>query len=273
MRPRQLEVVMRSFEWRRDVPAKAFFVEAMTQLTQSTIPFLVGGAYGMAKYLGVERITKDLDVFVRPTDAGRALDFFRDRGYRVDFAFPHWLGKVYCGDAFMDVIFSSGNGIARVDDEWFTQARDDVVLGVPVKLCPPEEMIWSKAFVQERERFDGADVIHLFRSVGETLDWRRLVDRFGPHWRVLLAHVVTFGFAYPDQRHRIPPWVTDELSTRMKRERAEPENHVCNGTLLSREQYLHDITAGGYTDARRAPVGPMTEEELEIWTAPIADNE
>ena len=41
-------------------------------------------------------------------------------------------------------------------------------------LCPPEEMIWSKAFVQERERFDGADVLHVFRTLGRTLSWDRL---------------------------------------------------------------------------------------------------
>jgi hypothetical protein len=33
---------------------------------------------------------------------------------------------------------------------------------VPVIFCPPEEMIWSKAFVMERERYDGADARILF---------------------------------------------------------------------------------------------------------------
>ena len=41
-----------------------------------------------------------------------------------------------------------------MDAEWFAHARDGEVLGLPVKLCPPEEeLIRSKAFVQERERF------------------------------------------------------------------------------------------------------------------------
>jgi hypothetical protein len=45
------------------------------------------------------------------------------------------------------------------------------VLGVPVRLCPPEEIIWSKAFIMERERYDGADISHLIRACQGRLDW------------------------------------------------------------------------------------------------------
>jgi len=253
--------------------ARDFYVEAMTALSTSTIPFLVGGAFGMACYLGVRRETKDLDIFVSPEDIHRTLAFFRDLGCRVELTFPHWLGKVYRGSAFIDLVFSSGNSIARVDADWFTYARSDDVLGVPVKICPPEEMIWSKAFVQERERFDGADVQHLLHHFGEALDWRRLLERFGPRWRVLFGHLVTFGFVYPDQRHRIPAWVIRELTRRFTDERTDDTTHVCNGTLLSREQYLYDVCVGGYEDARLAPRGPMTPDQLEIWTAAIGDED
>ena len=37
------------------------------------------------------------------------------------------------------------------------------LLGVPVKHCAPEEMIWMKAYIMERERFDGADIAHILR--------------------------------------------------------------------------------------------------------------
>src|SRR4029077_12564029 len=106
---------------------------------------------------------------------------------------------------------------------------------------PPEEMIWSKGFVQERERYDGADILHLFRQVGATLDWTRVLSRFGDHWRVLLSFVVLFGFVYPDQRDNVPLWVSDELLRRLASESLERDGSVCNGTLLSREQYLGDL--------------------------------
>ena len=43
--------------------------------------------------------------------------------------FPHWLGKAYRGDDFCDVIFSSGNGVCRVDDLWFEHSVPARVLG------------------------------------------------------------------------------------------------------------------------------------------------
>jgi hypothetical protein len=44
-------------------------------------------------------------------------------GCETELPFPHWLGKARCGDDFVDVIFSSGNGVAAVDDEWFRPQR------------------------------------------------------------------------------------------------------------------------------------------------------
>jgi hypothetical protein len=245
------------------------YAEALRRLSGSSIPFLIGGAHGLMRYLEVERETKDLDVFICPGDIHRTLRFFQERGHRTELTFPHWLGKIHCGPGFIDVIFSSGNSIARVDADWFANARDGEVLGIPVKLCPPEEMIWSKAFVQERERFDGADVMHLIHHFGEGLDWQRLIDRFDVHWRVLFGFIVMFGFVYPDQRHRVPAWVVDTLNARFLREQSDGPDKVCNGTLLSREQYLHDVCVNGYQDARTIPPARMKPEELEIWTAAI----
>jgi hypothetical protein len=248
-------------------PAAAFYLDALTRLEKAGIPFLIGGAFAFSRYANIERETKDLDVFVRPDDCRRALALLRHAGYRTELPFPHWLGKVHGGDYFIDVIFSSGNGVARVDSSWFTHAVDAEIFGVAVRVCPAEEMIWSKAFVQERERFDGADVLHLFLSRGASLDWERILVRFGDHWRVLLGHVVLFGYVFPNQRQQVPTWVSDELIGRLASDKTEPDNPVCYGTLLSREQYLVDLSRG-YRDARLAE-GHMTEEEVEIWTRAI----
>ena len=70
----------------------------------------------------------------------------------------------------------------------------------------------------ERERFDGADVMHLFLACAEKLDWARLVRRFGSHWRVLLAHLCLFGFMYPSERNRIPAWIMAGLMGRLDHE-------------------------------------------------------
>jgi hypothetical protein len=253
---------------------QAFYQNALRDLSAAGIPFLVGGAYALEHYTGIVRDTKDLDVFVRQRDLEPALERLAGTGCRTEITFPHWLGKAHCGDDYVDVIFSSGNGVAGVDDDWFRFAAQGTVLGVPVQICPAEETMWSKAFLMERERFDGADVMHLLLARAEKLSWPRLVSRFGVHWRVLLAHLVLFGFVYPRERARIPAEVLDDLLERMERETHEqpPDTPVCQGTLLSREQYLIDVQERGLGDARLGPGVNMTGEDVERWTRAITED-
>ena len=250
-------------------PAADFYIQALTKLQSTGIPFLVGGAFVFSYYTHVPRDTKDIDVFVKREDCQRVLDAFERDGFRIEMPFPHWLGKIHADDHLVDVIFSSGNGVARVDDLWFDHAPRTNVLGLIVRLCPAEEMIWSKAFIQERERFHGADVLHLLRETGPSLDWPRLLMRFGDYWRVLLSHLIMFGFVYPDKRQNIPNWVTEELLRRLGVSRPNLQNDICYGTLVSREQYLHDLHSWKYRDGREQPEGPMSREEIEIWTDAI----
>ena len=249
-------------------PAADFYIGALRRLQELNIPFLIGGAFAFSHYTHMPRETKDIDVFVKAEDCRRILDEFASLGYRTELPYPHWLGKIHNGGHFIDVIFNSGNGVARVDDLWFDHALKTNVLGLIVKLSPAEEMIWSKAFIQERERFDGSDVLHLLRETGPSLDWPRLLMRFGDYWRVLLSHVILFGFVYPDKRHNVPAWVTDELLRRLSVSRPNLNSDVCYGTLLSREQYLHDVEHTKYRDGR-LDVGSMTQEQIDIWTAAI----
>jgi hypothetical protein len=247
-----------------------FYSEALSALGRAEVPFLVGGAWAFHHYADIARYTKDFDIFLRSADVPRALDALAGEGYRTEVPFPHWLAKAWSGDAFIDLIFNSGNGVVPVDDEWFEHAVPAEVLGLPLMLSPVEEMIWSKSFVIERERCDAADVAHLIRHCSHRIDWARLVARFGDRWRVLLAHLVLFGFIYPGERTRIPAAVLAELTQRLTSEahRDEP-GHVCNGTVLSRAQYLVDVERWGYADGRLAPRGGMSPEEVARWTAAI----
>ncbi len=250
--------------------ARDFFAASLRALAASPVPFLVGGAYALAHHAGMRRRTRDLDVFVRRRDVAAALEVLERAGYATCIAFPHWLAKAFSGGEHVDIIWSSGNGLAEVDDLWFEHAGRGEVFGVEVGLCPAEETIFAKAFIQERERYDGADVAHVLRARSEDLDWPRLVARFGEHWRVLLSQLILFGFIYPTEERRLPPWVMRDLLARLEAEAAAPPEvgRICRGTLLSRAQYLADVSEG-FDDARLWPSGSMTPDEIARWTAAI----
>src|SRR5439155_7653647 len=195
----------------------------------------------------IARDTKDLDVFLRPRDRDRALSALEGAGFRTEKTYSHWLAKAFCGEFFIDLIYDSGNAATPVDEGWFEHAVDGVVAGQRVRICPAEESLWSKAFIMERNRYDGADIIHVLRARGDRLDWPRLLGRFGPHWRVLYSHLILFGFVYAAERDRVPAWVMRELGERLATEVDGPaaDGAVCRGTLLAAVQYLPDIQGWG----------------------------
>src|SRR5690349_8932868 len=102
-----------------DPRAKEFYCHTLSVFSEAKLPVLIGGAYAFGRYTGIERHTKDFDVFVREQDFARTLEALQAAGYSTEATFSHWLGKAFHGEYFVDVIFGSGNGIARVDDEWF----------------------------------------------------------------------------------------------------------------------------------------------------------
>jgi hypothetical protein len=243
-------------------------------LQGADIPFLIGGAYMVEVYAGVSRQTKDFDLYLRPQHVDLALDALKRAEYKTEKTFPHWLAKAQRGRDCIDLIFRAGNGLCEVNDSWFERAHDDELLDLHVKLCAPEEMIWMKAYIMERERFDGADIAHILQSCAEKLDWPHLLRRFGPDWRVLLSHLVLFGYIYPSERRRIPSAVMDDLITRLRKEaRATSSARLCRGTLLSRKQYLLDVQQRGFRDARLDKRVHMDKQDIGRWTKAIAKEE
>lgn len=252
-----------------------FYRRTLQILDEAEVPFLVGGAFAFASYTDVKRNTKDFDLFLRERDLPTALEAVHKAGFATEITHPHWLAKVFDGGESVDLIYRSGNGVSSVDDFWFARAVPGRALEMDVLLCPVEETIWTKAFIMERERFDGADVLHLFRSRGASLDWERLVHLFGDHWRVLFAHIILFGFVYPSHRNLIPERIVQMMMRRLEHEQGQdpPEARICRGTLLSREQYLKDVNEWHYLDARLWPEGSMSPDDVKHWTEAIQEKE
>jgi hypothetical protein len=243
-----------------------FYAHAMELLELAQVPYLVGGGYAMAHYTAIVRETKDLDLCLRPRHRDAALKALSDAGYRTEIVWPHFLGKALSGDAFVDIIYNSGNGLCPVDDQWFTHAHHGAILHRQVPICPVEEMIWPKAFVQDRDRYDGADVAHLILKCGRHIDWTRLIARFASHEHVLLAQALLFRYSYPSERDCVPDWALEQL---LARARCDPpaNQKICRGTNLAIRQYLTDVRQWGFADARLQPLGPLTPAEIDSLPA------
>jgi len=243
----------------------------MELLQAAELPFLVGGAYAFCVYTGIARHTKDFDLLVRPKDFRSALEVFRHSGCHVEEVHSHWLGKILQDGEAIDIIFRAGNGLCSMDDLWFEKARPAEIFGLQIRLGPPEEMIWMKSFIMERERFDGADVAHLIFHCAADMDWDRLLSRFGPVWRVLLSHLILFGFIFPSEKDRIPRTILEELLCRVAESEIDGDR-VCRGTLLSRVQYLPDVGEGGLRDARLDARVGLSWSEIEAWSEAAEDH-
>lgn len=252
------------------LPSKAelFYKNVLKILRKEKSRYLIGGSLALAHYMHLPRCPKDMDIFLPRKDCDEVLSILSNYGYETEILHPHWLAKAYKDDFFIDFIFSSGNGIAQVDDQWFDHAQTTKLFGQEVLVCAPEEIMWSKAFIMDRERFDGADIAHLIRDAGSDFDWVRLVKRFGEHWPVLMSHLLLFNYIYPSERATIPDWVMNTMLMRAaaSTQPALSPDKVCKGTLLSRDQYLSDVELHGFGDGRVLPSGAMSEEAVSEYT-------
>jgi hypothetical protein len=230
--------------------AQSFYEEALRELTDFGLPFLIAGTYAVSAYTGIQRATKDLDVFCRPGDYPRILAHFKDRGFVVEIEDDRWIGKVFQGEYFFDLIFAAANGTMPVSDEWFAAANELELFGMPMRVVGPTELVCSKVFIQSRTRYDGADVALLILRQSEHIDWRRMLGYLELHWEVLLAQLINFRWMFPTERDRVPRWLMDELVDRLRDQLELPEARikVCRGRMFSRADYEIAIREWGFAD-------------------------
>jgi hypothetical protein len=238
-----------------------FYIRSLELLSESGIPFLLSGTYALSCFTGIVRPTKDLDVFCKPSDAPKILAFFKSHGYAIEVEDERWIGKVWQGENFFDVIYNISSASIPITDEWFEHAYNVEVYGSTVRITPPTQFILSKLFLQTRYRYDGADVAHTILRKHADIDWRWLLSSLELYWEVLLINVLNFRFIYPTERDLIPRWLFDELLERLKAQEEMPPSGVkiCRGRLLSPTDFVIDVSEWGFADV----VGKGIDEKHE----------
>jgi Nucleotidyl transferase of unknown function (DUF2204) len=158
-----------------EIPEKqeALAREVLVALERRRIPFAVAGAYALLEHTGICRTTKDLDLFLTPENSPIALRYLAQLGFHCEVCDPVWLAKVHKDNYFVDLITGMSNAAVSVDESWIRYAQPAIVFGIQTRVLAAEELLISKLFVTRRERFDGADIVHIIYATRGNLDWGR----------------------------------------------------------------------------------------------------
>ncbi len=238
--------------------AEAFYSEVLQLMARSEIPFLLSGTYALACYTGIDRPTKDVDVFAKAGDALKLLAYLKEQGFDTVVVDERWLARITRGELFVDIIYNMPTVTTHVTDEWFERAPRTEMFGATVRLVPPTQFIWSKIFLQDHHRYDGADVAHVILKCHEKIDWERLLSHLELYWEVLLMALLNFRFIYPSERNLVPRWLMEELLDRLTKQMdmEPPRKKVCRGRIFSPRDYAIDVEQWGYSEA----VGNLEEQ-------------
>lgn len=242
---------------------ESLFREVLTLMNDRRIPCAVSGAFALREHTGICRNTKDLDFFLPPQEVPRALEELRAEGFETEVKDPVWLAKAHRDDFFVDLITGMSNGVVTVDQSWIDRATPSQILGIPVRVLAAEELLVSKIFIAFRERFDGADIVHLIYGTRGKMNWDRVLELVGEHWQLLLWALVLFQYVYPKDSAAVPQRVWDGLLQRFRENLSAPNTDAnFRGSLLDERMFAIDVNEWGLDNlleesrARREPKIP-----------------
>jgi predicted nucleotidyltransferase len=157
-----------------DTQIQRTLAEAISVLRAAGVAFVLMGGMSTAAFAR-PRVTDDIDVFVRPDEATRALDALAAAGFHTEETDPNWIFKAFRHGVLVDVIFRS-TGDLYLDDEMLRRAEEQEHLGVPVPLVAPEDLLVIKAVAANEDSpqhwHDALSVIARCH-----LDWPYLMHR------------------------------------------------------------------------------------------------
>ncbi|HKF47061.1 MAG TPA: nucleotidyltransferase [Terracidiphilus sp.] len=232
--------------------AEECYRDALRALLDSGVQFVIGGAFAIHRHTGIWRTTKDLDFFLEARSIQAAFRSLERVGFTTEVEDPVWLAKARRDDVFVDLITGVGSASMPVDASWIESGLPEEVLGVPCRVLGPEECIASKCFVAFRERFDGADVAHLIKACGRSLDWTRLLAMMDGYWELLYWSLVLFAYVYPARTDVVPADVWAELARRFNERVRQPDrNAPFRGSLVDPRMFAIDVEEWGERDLYR----------------------
>src|SRR5690606_4666707 len=106
-----------------------------------------------------------------------------------------------------DLIWAMANQRAQVDEAWLERGREIKLHGMKLRILPPEELIWAKLYVVQRDRCDWPDLLNVIYVQGPRLDWKYLLNRLEGDARLLGAVMNLFSWTCPARAAELPDWI------------------------------------------------------------------
>jgi hypothetical protein len=137
-------------------------------LREAQIPFALAGGIASWARGGPPR-EHDLDYFVKPEDADRALAALAEAGMRPEKPPEGWLYKAYDGDVMIDLIFEPASG--PVTDEELERAEEMEVQATRMRVLAPGDVLVTKLLALKEHEVDYDSVLEISRALREQVDW------------------------------------------------------------------------------------------------------
>lgn len=188
----------------------AVYAPVLRGARERGLRFAVGGGLAFSLYSRHPRNTKDMDIFIVEDDHQEFLRLMKEAGFTEYTAVPYdptWSYRGQRQGYIMDLLWRMLNDRAPFDEIWTARGWDLEIRGVPVKLLPPEELIWTKIYILGRERCDWPDILEIVQARGTTLDWAHLLERLGPDAPLLGAVLSLFRWLCPGRAADLPVWL------------------------------------------------------------------
>ncbi len=235
-------------KWIDTIPKQQWDVyqRVMREARSRDIPFALGGAVAFGTYTGRWRNTKDMDLYIAPENREAMVEAMSAAGLTDYFeVLPYdrrWIYRGHAGNTIVDAIWSMANYRAQVDETWIHYGPVTECGDMQVRVLPPEELIWSKIYILQRERCDWTDIINVFHAIGPSLDWDHLFDRMGEDCRLLAGALSVFSWVDPEVARQLPQVV-------WQRSRLPRPGSVAKGVSEQRVKYIDSRDWFGPTKA------------------------
>lgn len=170
---------------------------ATCALREAQIPFALAGGIASWARGGPPR-EHDLDFFVRPEDAGRALAALAEAGMRPEKPPEGWLYKAYDGDVMVDLIFEPASG--PVTQEELDRAEEMEVQATRMRVLAPTDILATKLLALKEHEIDYDSVLEISRALREQVDWPDLEARtaHSPYAKAFFTLVRELGVMPPE---------------------------------------------------------------------------